>query len=74
MRPLNNVIVNGIVGQYTKLGDLETCPQKIFKIRCSEIVFCGGNFDHINLPADIVTIYRGLTAIFFTCLHFIIIN
>ena len=36
-----------------KLGDLETYQQEIFKIRCSEIVFC----DNINLPADTITTY-----------------
>ena len=37
-------------------------------------VLCCGNFDHINLPADTVTIYGGLTVIFFTWLLFIIIH
>ena len=53
MRPLDNIIVNGIVqNTILKLGNLGACPRgKVAKIRYSEIEFCC-NFDDINLSTD----------------------
>ena len=65
MRPMDNVIANGIVqNTILKLEGLEACPLlhgNFSKIKYSEIEFCG-NFDHINLPTDRLSNTLNITA------------